>query len=335
MPVLPGFSAALSVVCLAATLWGCAQPEPVVETQSGAVRGLVVDDVLAFKGIPFAAPPVGEWRWRAPQPVQGWEGIRDATEYGAFCAQPPSEVLWFELTAVSEDCLTLNVWTPATGADEKMPVMVWIHGGGYLQGSGNIPRLNSAKLAREGVVLVTINYRLHLFGFMTHPALTKSHPDELQGNYGLMDAQAALEWVRDNISAFGGDAENVTIFGESAGAGIVNYLLIMPSTAGLFHRAISQSSSEGLVPNPHISKKMGFDPPGYELGRNFVKKLDLPEGVEKATALRSLSTEELLAVVVPKDRFTPVVDGRLIPIGCARQSFLGSWFADRIQNGVQ
>ena len=261
-------------VLLSGVQSACERAEPVVQTQSGAVRGAMLDGVMAFKGIPFAAPPVGEWRWRPPQPVEPWQGVRDATAYGMFCAQPPSEVLWFELTEVSEDCLTLNVWTPDLQPADKLPVMVWIHGGGYLQGSGNIPRLNSPTLASEGAVLVTINYRLHLFGFMTHPALSESHPDELQGNFGMMDAVAALEWVQANIAAFGGDADNVTIFGESAGAGMVNYLMAIPRSAGLFHRAISQSSSEGLVPNPHISKKMGFDPPGYELGQKFVKKLD-------------------------------------------------------------
>ena len=315
-------------VLLSGVQSACERAEPVVQTQSGAVRGAMLDGVMAFKGIPFAAPPVGEWRWRPPQPVEPWQGVRDATAYGMFCAQPPSEVLWFELTEVSEDCLTLNVWTPDLQPADKLPVMVWIHGGGYLQGSGNIPRLNSPTLASEGAVLVTINYRLHLFGFMTHPALSESHPDELQGNFGMMDAVAALEWVQANIAAFGGDADNVTIFGESAGAGMVNYLMAIPRSAGLFHRAISQSSSEGLVPNPHISKKMGFDPPGYELGQKFVKKLDLPEDVDTATALRALTTDQLLAAVVPRDRFTPVIDGKMVP------DHIGAIFMDGRQHAV-
>ena len=299
---------------------GCQQAiaDPVVDIDSGSIRGVVVDDVTAFKGIPFAAPPVGEWRWRPPRAVEPWDGVRAADSYGPYCAQPQSALLWFELDTISEDCLTLNVWTTALDGNDKLPVMVWIHGGGYSQGTGNIPRLNSPRLAKKGVVLVTINYRLALFGFLVHPALGASHPDEVNGNYGLMDALAALEWVQRNIAAFGGDPDNVTIFGESAGAGVVNTLMVVPSAAGLFHRAISQSSSVGLAIDSYPDRRAGFQPPAEKAGQAFVEKLGLSDQEDIAAALRSLSTEELLAAMGERDRFTPVVDGVLLPEQPAR-----------------
>jgi len=303
------------LVMLIALAAGCTQPDtsPIVEIESGQLRGALVEDVTVFKGIPFAAPPVGEWRWRPPQPVPAWTGVRSAENYGPFCAQPQSALLWFELDVISEDCLNLNVWTPALDEGEPLPVMVWIHGGGYSQGTGNIPRLNSPRLTKEGVVLVTINYRLAFFGFLVHPALKASHPDEVNGNYGLMDAVAALQWVNRNIAAFGGDPDNVTIFGESAGAGVVNTLMVMPSASGLFHRAISQSSSVGLALDPYPDRRAAFQPPAAKSGGAFVDKLGLTDDEDTAAALRALSTEELLAAMGERDRFTPVVDGVLLP----------------------
>lgn len=315
----------LLLVMLIVLMAGCDKPDtsPVVAIESGQLRGAVVDDVTVFKGIPFAAPPVGEWRWRPPQPVAAWEGVRSAENYAPFCAQPQSTLLWFELDVISEDCLALNVWTPSLDGDQRLPVMVWIHGGGYSQGTGNIPRLNSPRLAKEGVVLVTINYRLAFFGFLVHPALKASHPDEPNGNYGLMDAVAALEWVKRNIATFGGDPDNVTIFGESAGAGVVNSLMVMPSSAGLFHRAISQSSSVGLALDPYPDRRAGFQPPAEKGGQAFVKNLGLTDNQDIAAALRALSTEELLAAMGERDRFTPVVDGVLLPQQPARAYELG------------
>jgi len=298
----------LAIFALAA----CAPPKPelVATIDTGQLRGAMIDGVAAFKGIPYAAPPVGEWRWRPPQPASG---VRSAEEYGPYCAQPPSEFLWFELDVISEDCLMLNVWTPDVSPDAGLPVMVWIHGGGYSQGTGNIPRLNSPTLAREGVVLVTINYRLALFGFMVHPALLASHPEDPQGNYGLLDSIAALEWVQRNINAFGGDPGNVTVFGESAGAGLVNTLMIVPRAKGLYHRAISQSSSVGLAADPRVDRRVGFRPSGIKVGEAFVKNLNLGEPDDLAATLRALSTEELLAGMGERDRFTPLVDDDVIP----------------------
>ena len=299
---------------LASWLAGCTPPEPnlIATIDTGQLRGAIVEDVTVFKGIPFAAPPIGEWRWRPPQPAVAWEGIRSAENYGPFCAQPQSKMLWFELDTISEDCLMLNVWTPDFDPDAKLPVMVWIHGGGFSQGTGNIPRLNSPAVAKQGVVLVTINYRLALFGFMVHPAVTASHPDEPAGNYGMLDAVAALEWVQRNIAAFGGDPGNVTIFGESAGAGMVNHLMVISPSAGLFHRGISQSSSTGIAPGVYLDRRAGFQPAAEKVGQAFVKKVGVADSDDIAAALRELSTEELLAGMGERDRFTPVIDGELI-----------------------
>ncbi len=305
----------LLVIMLIVLTAACTQSDtnPIVKIESGQSKGVTVEDVTAFKGIPFAAPPVGEWRWRPPQPVAAWTGVRSAENYAPFCAQPQSALLWFDLDVISEDCLTLNVWTPTLGENQRLPVMVWIHGGGYSQGTGNIPRLNSPALVKEGVVLVTINYRLAFFGFLVHPALQESHPGDPYGNYGLMDAVAALEWVNRNIAAFGGDPDNVTIFGESAGAGVVNTLMVMPSAAGLFHQAISQSSSVGLALDPYPDRRAGFQQPAEKAGHAFVEKLGLTDSEDIAAALRVLPTEELLAAMGERDRFTPVVDGVLLP----------------------
>ena len=260
---------------------------------------------------------MGELRWVPPQPPEPWDGVRSATEYAPHCAQIDPGILWFELDDFSEDCLTLNVWSPAVEQNAKLPVMVWIHGGGYSNGSGNIARLNSPAFAQQGVVLVTVNYRLSVFGFLNHPALAASHPDMPVGNYGLLDVVAGLEWVQRNIAAFGGNPDNVTIFGESAGAGLVNTLLVMPASEGLFHRAISESASVGLAPDPYPAKRAGFQPPANKRGTNYVKKLGIADyksdSPEVAAAMRAMSTEQLLGVLEMADRYTPVVDGVTLP----------------------
>ena len=207
-----------------------------VAVTGGRVQGTEASaGVVAFKGIPFAAPPMGELRWRPPAPVVAWEGVRDAGEAGPICVQGAGG------PATSEDCLFLNVWAPAETA-EPLPVLYWIHGGGYTGGSGSTSLYDGARLASGGAVVVTINYRLNVFGFLAHPALSAESPHRASGNYGLLDMVAGLEWVRDNITAFGGDPDRVTIFGESAGGGAVMSVMVMPQSRGLFHRAIAQSN---------------------------------------------------------------------------------------------
>lgn len=303
------------VLACALTLSACTQlftsTAPVATIDTGQLRGVPVDGVLAFLGIPYAQPPVGALRWRAPQPPGAWEGIRSAAEYGATCAQPRSAMLWFPLVNPGEDCLTLNVWTPELRPGQKMPVMVWIHGGGFSQGSGNLPQLNGTAIPRQGVVVVTINYRLAMFGFLAHPALVAD--GETIGNYGLLDSVAALQWVQRNIAAFGGDPARVTIFGESAGADMVNYLMVSPAAQGLFQQAISQSSSVGMAPIPRLEQRVGFNAPAAQLAKNFVDQLDLPASADLAATLRALPTEQLLAAMGERDRFTPIVDGKILP----------------------
>ena len=230
-----------------------AEPERVptseIRIDSGVVRGLVVGDkkaVHAFKGIPYAAPPVGEGRWKPPQPVSPWQGVRDCFEFGAACPQKmPTLFATIPEMAIrvpeSEDCLFLNIWTPAERTSAKLPVLYWIHGGGYVMGAASQPLYDGQELARLGCVVVSINYRLGLFGFLAHPALSKESTDKVSGNYGLLDQIDGLRWVKRNIAAFGGDPNHVTIFGESAGGMSVLCLLAAPEAKGLFHGAISQS----------------------------------------------------------------------------------------------
>jgi len=219
-----------------------AEVNPVVRIGQGALVGRVEAGIAAFKGIPYAAPPVGPLRWRAPQPPAGWPGMRDASSLGPICVQPPAAGdAGVGPLPMSEDCLTLNVWS-SQDRDDPLPVMVWIHGGGLIDGSGTAALYDGAALAGRGVVVVTINYRLGRLGFFAHPALSAEAGGEaLVGNYGLADMVASLEWVRDNIAAFGGDPGNVTVFGESAGGAAVLRLMIAEPARGLFHRAVVQS----------------------------------------------------------------------------------------------
>jgi para-nitrobenzyl esterase len=240
----------LFAVALAAPL--AAALEGPVRLDAGLVTGVPASSsITVFKGIPFAAPPVGERRWRDPQPAAAWKDIRRTDKFSAGCFQAktgpvgPWSAEYMAKSAMeggsSEDCLYLNVWTAAKKAGEKRPVLVWIHGGGFSSGSGDVPVYDGEGLASKGVVMVTINYRLGAFGFLAHPELTKESGRSASGNYGLLDMIAALQWVRRNIAAFGGDPGNVTIAGQSAGAFAVNFLMASPLAKGLFHRAIAQS----------------------------------------------------------------------------------------------
>jgi para-nitrobenzyl esterase len=277
----------------------------IVETATGKVQGLVKDGVQVFKGIPYAAPPVDDLRFRPPQPAPRWDGVRECTSFGPIALQNPSplETMFGAAPpAMDEDCLSLNVWTPATD-DGKRPVMVWIHGGAFITGSGGTPWYDGRSFARDGVVLVTINYRLGAFGFL--------HVDG-QGNNGMLDQVAALEWVRDNIAAFGGDPDDVTAFGESAGAMSVGTLLGLPAAKGLFVKAIAQSGAGHNAKTAAQAEK---------IAEEVLGELDVEPGDGALDRLRQVPVTKLLeaqATVVVRHfsgglPFTPVVDGVVLP----------------------
>ena len=210
-----------------------------IKIESGSLRGTREDGLNVYRGIPYAAPPVGDLRWRPPQPAPRWEGVRAASQYGRACIQTNAAIS--NLPAPSEDCLYLNVWTPAKSAGDKLPVLVWIHGGGFVAGAPAEKLYHGEWLAQKGVVVVSIGYRLGVFGFLTHPELSAESPHHVSGNYGILDMIAGLQWVQKNISAFGGDPKKVTIQGESAGAAAVSILCASPLTKGLFRGAIAES----------------------------------------------------------------------------------------------
>jgi para-nitrobenzyl esterase len=213
----------------------------VVETTAGLVRGTEEGSVVIYKGIPFAEPPVGDLRWRKPQPLVPWDGIRNADQFPPSCPQRGSYPKDAPPEATSEDCLYLNIWKPRDAGEEKLPVMLWIHGGGLRNGSASTPLYAGDMLARHGVIVVTVNYRLGVLGFLAHPDLTKESGHQSSGNYGLMDQIAAMTWIQQNISAFGGDPERVTVFGQSSGSMAISALVSSPLARGLFHRVIGQS----------------------------------------------------------------------------------------------
>ncbi|HYX81043.1 MAG TPA: carboxylesterase family protein, partial [Gemmatimonadales bacterium] len=233
-------SAAVSIV-LVAMLASAEDSRPTVAVTGGRIRGAILKDgVAVFKGIPFAQPPVGDLRWREPAPVKPWTGVRDAIAFGAPCAQNSGGRM---LENSSEDCLFLNLWTPEWPVTSHRPVMFWIHGGGNYAGTSSSANFDGSSLTRHGIVLVTANYRLTVFGFFAHPDLTSESPHHASGNYGLMDQIAALKWIHDNIATFGGDLGNVTVFGQSAGAVDASVLMTSPLTRGLFHRVIAESGT--------------------------------------------------------------------------------------------
>jgi para-nitrobenzyl esterase len=286
-------------------------PDPAVaRVDSGALRGVAADGIVSFKGVPFAAAPVGDLRWRAPKPAAKWEGARDAEEYGNVCMQKyPSTDNGIGRQPASEDCLTLNIWTQAVSG--KRPVMVWIHGGGFVNGSGTAELYNGTQLSKRGVVVVTINYRLGRFGSFAHPLLTKEAAGAATANYGMMDMIASLEWVKRNISAFGGDPGNVTIFGESAGGMAVQRLMTSPAARGLFHKAAVQSGAgrENLLyldkPNPR-----GL-PSAESEGEAFIKSLGVT--ASSTADMRAISADRILAAGDPST-FSgggPILDGKI------------------------
>jgi para-nitrobenzyl esterase len=305
-------------MCLGAiALTGCvlAPPDPLlIETANGKLHGKLINNgkVSAFQGIPYAAPPVGQLRWQAPQPVVSWNSELDATKYAHHCAQNHLfEDMVFQDSAApadpgSEDCLNLNVYAPVSSHNNvKLPVMFWIHGGGYAGGASSEPRHNGDFLPLKGVVLVTINYRLGVFGFLALPELA-SEQGGSSGNYGLMDMVAALTWVKKNIAAFGGDPNCVTIFGESAGSFAVSTLMAVPTARGLFHRAIGESG--GALNSGTLS----MDKAAIAGTKHAAWARD--SGAATVAELRALSTEQILAATAKKSavRFGPVIDARFL-----------------------
>src|SRR5215469_818742 len=287
---------------------------PQVKTRSGAVQGKDDGKVKSFLGIPYAAPPVGELRWKAPEPVAKWSGAKNATEFGSHCMQ--GNVfgdMVFHDPGASEDCLTLNVWVPDKHVDPKMAVMVWIYGGGFVAGTTSEARQDGYQLAQQGgVIVVSMNYRLGIFGFMVHPELAKESGHNSAGNYGLLDQLLALKWVHDNIAAFGGDPGNVTIFGESAGAFSVSAQMASPLAKGLFQRAIGESggafSKTGLVFKAASERE-----------QEDTKFAKTALGAKTIAELRAISAKKLSAVAMKNNAgrnvfsFDPDVDGYFLP----------------------
>lgn len=288
-----------------------AADQPQARVSQGLLAGRSEGGVEAFKAIPYAAPPVGPLRWRPPQAPGSWTGERDASRVGAMCIQAPSNGdPGVGPPPASEDCLTLNVWSPSERSG-PLPVMVWIHGGGYNNGSGTAALYDGANLARRGVVMVTINYRLGRLGFFDHPALAAERPaDEPAGNYGVMDQIAALEWVRDNIAAFGGDPSQVTVFGESAGGAAVLQLMVAPEARGLFHRAVVQSGL-GRQRSALLDQDRPGRPSAQSLGVGFARSAGL--GDATADALRALPAERLLTPMPAFYSDNLIVDGKVVP----------------------
>ncbi len=292
-----------------------------VHVNTGSVSGTAGSspEVRVYRGIPYAAPPVGKLRWRAPQPVAHWEGVRAADRFGAMCMQPAfrGAPAGANPPNTSEDCLFLNVWTAAKAPGDKRPVMVWIHPGGYTTGSGSTPGFDGEALAKKGVVLVTINYRLGAFGFFSHPELTKESDRRGSGNYALMDQAAALQWVQANIAGFGGDPHRVTVFGDSAGSSSIANLMGSPQAKGLFQRAIGESGAWM----------------GLSIGRTRTLAEAEQDGLKIAGALHAPTLEELRAAPAAEllkagRAGGPVIDGWFIP------EDVGAAFAEGKQNDV-
>jgi para-nitrobenzyl esterase len=280
-----------------------------VKTANGILESTLApkDGVRSFKGIPFAQPPVGDLRWREPQPVRNWKGVRNADQFGPRCMQrtAPGADYWFRSNGMSEDCLYLNVWTPAKSDKERLPVLVYVFGGGFQNGDGSEPRYDGENMARKGMVAVTINYRTNIFGFFVHPELAKESPHHAAGNYGLLDQVAALRWVQKNVAAFGGDPKRVTIAGESAGSISVSALMASPLSRDLIAGAIGESGAmtSSLPPQPLATAE--------ENGLKFAAAA----GADSLAALRAMTAEQIQEVMTKTRgiRFSTALDGYFLP----------------------
>ncbi len=278
-----------------------------VKTANGMVEGVTEKSgICSYKGVPFAAPPVGELRWREPQPVKDWQGVLKADKFGPRAMQRPIfGDMNFRSNGMSEDCLYLNVWTPAKSGKERLPVLVYFYGGGFMAGDGSEPRYDGENMAQKGIVALTVNYRLGVFGFMAHPGLTKESPHNASGNYGLMDQQAALHWVQQNIAAFGGDPERVTIAGESAGSYSVSAQMASPLSRDMIAGAIAESGSLlSLQPLTPLAQ-------AEQYGVKFAGIV----GAGSLAALRAMPADELLEATAKPEtpRFSAILDGYFFP----------------------
>jgi para-nitrobenzyl esterase len=301
----------LSLSIVTPILMAASSSNPRVKTHSGAVEGKDDGKVKTFLGIPYAAPPMGDLRWKAPQPVAKWSGVKKATEFGYHCMQ--GKVfgdMVFHDPGGSEDCLTLNVWVPDNHLEPKLPVMVWIYGGGFVAGTTSEARQDGYHLVQQGVIVVSMNYRLGVFGFLVHPELAKESGHNSAGNYGLLDQLAALKWVHENISAFGGDPENVTIFGESAGSFSVSAQMASPLAKGLFQKAIGESGAA------FSRSGLSFD----AMSARAEKDLKLVKdklGVSTLAELRAVPAEKLVETFGKAGpeafAFGPDIDGYFLP----------------------
>ncbi len=302
-------SVALSSQPFADPVAAMPKTDPLVNATAGPLLGQSDDGVNIFKGIPYAAPPVGALRWRAPTPLLPWTNVRKATAFGPACIQPRSKiasVYTSDVGPMSEDCLTLNVWAPA-GA-HNAPVFVWIYGGALWGGMAHDPLYDGARMAKRGVIVVTINYRLGVIGWLAHSGLSAESPQHISGNYGLLDQIAALRWVKANIAAFGGDASNVTIAGESAGGLSVMYLMTAPQAQGLFHKALAESAY--MISTPELKHARYGSPSAEDIGARMGAALQAPN----IAALRAMDAEALTAAA-PALGFQPfgAIDGHVLP----------------------
>jgi len=300
-----------SAILFASSVSGSAPTADRVKTANGVVEGAgrQSSGVRIFKGIPFAQPPLGDLRWKEPQPVKSWQGVRPATQFGPRCMQAPIfGDMGFRSNGMSEDCLYLNVWTPAKKENERLPVLVYFFGGGFVAGDGSEPRYDGESMAARGIVSVTVNYRLGVFGFLAHPELTKESPHHASGNYALLDQSAALRWVRQNIAAFGGDPNRVTIAGESAGSVSVSAQMASPLSKDLIAGAIGESGSiMGTLPPVPLAQ-------AEQTGSKFAADL----GAASLAALRALSTQQIFEAATKGGyasvgRFPITLDGYFFP----------------------